>query len=188
MKQNLQKINRIAAESASRAMMKLFKTNVKINIPTSKIGNIRKLKPILDPEEMAVGIYLPISGDVKGTALLVLPREAAFYLSDKLLKRKEGSTRKLTRLDKAAIKEVGNIICGQYFTVFSNMLGIKIVENIPRFCYSMFGSIFSDVIARFSRISDEALIVEVNMVIKPKVLKIYFLLFFEPMKITRLLK
>lgn len=188
MKQSLQKLNRIAAANASRALKKLFKRNVVLKMPVARVESVKKLKPIIGPEEMTVGIYLPISGDAKGAALLIIPRDAAFALSDILLKRKIGSTRKLTRLDKAALKEVGNIVCGQYFTVFSNMLGIKIVENIPNFSYSIFGSIISDIIARFSRISDEALIVELNMVFKPKVLKAYFLLLFEPLKITRLLK
>lgn len=188
MKQSLQKINRIAATRASRALKKLFKKNLELKIPMAKVEKVKKLKPIIEPEEMTVGIYLPISGDVKGAALLVIPREAAFVLSDMLLKRKKGSTRKLTRLDKAALKEVGNIICGQYFTVFSNMLGIKVIEHIPNFSCSMFGSIISEIIARFSRISDEALIVEVNIVFKPKVLHVYFLLLLEPIKITRLIK
>jgi len=187
-KQSLQKINSVAAANASRALKKLFKENVILKIPRATITDVNKIKPPIDPEEMTVGIYLPIGGDVKGAALLVIPRDTSFVLSDILLKKKEGSTRKLTRLDKAALKEVGNIICGQYFTVFSNMLRIKIVENIPHFSYNMFGSIISDIIARFSRLSDEALIVEVNMVFKPKVLKAYFLLLFEPLKITRLLK
>jgi len=169
-------------------MKKLFKENVQVKIPVAKIENVKRLKPILSAEEMVVGVYLPISGEVKGAALLVIPREAAFNLSDMLLKRKQGSTRKLTRLDKAALKEVGNIICGHYFTVFSNMLGIKIIESVPSFNYTMFGSIISDIGARFSRISDEALFIEVHMVFKPKVFKAYFLLLFEPIKITRLIK
>jgi len=188
MKQSLAKLNKIAAVNASKAMKKLFKEDVECRIPLARVEKVNRLKPIMDPEEMTVGIYLPISGDVKGAALLVIPRNAAFTLSDMLLKKKLGSTRKLTRLDKAALKEIGNIICGQYFTVFSNMLKIKIIEHIPNFSYSMHGSIISDIIARFSRISDEALIVEVNMIFKPKVVKVYFMLLFEPINITRLIK
>lgn len=188
MKQSLQKINKAAAESASKAMKQLFKEEIELKIPMARVENIRKLKPIISPEEMTVGIYLPISGDVKGAALLVIPRDAAFVLSDILLKREQGSTRKLTRMDKAALKEIGNIICGQYFTVLSNLLGIKIIEHVPNFSYSMFGAIISDIIARFSRVSDEALIVEVNIIFKPKVLKAYFLLLFEPIKLTQLIK
>ncbi|MFH1798871.1 MAG: chemotaxis protein CheC [Candidatus Omnitrophota bacterium] len=188
MKQSLQEINKIAAEETSLALKKLFKQNVELKIPMAKVSKVEKLKPIVDPEEMTVGIYLPISGDAKGAALLIIPREAAFTLSEILLEKNPGSTRKLTRLDKAALKEVGNIICGQYFTVFSNMLGVKLIEHIPNLSYSMFGSIISDIIARFSRISDEALVIELNIIFKPKVIKIYFLLLFEPIKITRLLK
>jgi chemotaxis protein CheC len=187
-KLNLQSINRAAAGNASGALKKLFKKDVALKIPVAKIVKVDKLKPAIELEAMTVGIYLPIGGDVKGAALLVIPIEAAFVLSDILFKRKQGSTRKLTRLDKAALKEVGNIICGQYFTVFSNMLGIKMVENIPSLSCSMFGAIISDIITRFVKMSDEALVVEINMVFKPRVLKVYFLLLFEPVKIMRLIK
>lgn len=187
MKQSLQEINKAAAVSASQALKKLFKEDVEFKMPKARIENIKKLRPVIDPGEMTVGIYLPITGDAKGAALLVIPREAAFMLSDLLLKRKQGSTRKLTRLDKAALKEVGNIICGQYFTIFSNKLGIKIIEHIPDFSYSIYGSIISDIIARFSRVTDEALVIEANIIFKPNVLKIYFLLLFEPIKITKLI-
>lgn len=188
MKKDLQSINKIAGKNTAKALKKMFHQNVSVRMPKASIEKVKKLAPIIPAEEMTVGIYLPISGDAKGAALLIIPKEAAFSLSDMLLKRKPGSTRKLTRLDKAALKEVGNIICGQYFTVFSNMLRIKIIEHIPNFSYSMFGAIISDIIARFSVLSDEALIIEVNLVFKPKVLKVYFLLLFEPVRITRLIK
>ena len=188
MKQSLNKINRIAAANASRAIKKMFGKAVELKIPLSKVENIRRLKPFLDPERMIVGVYLPIGGEVKGAALFVIPRETAFILSDILLKRRPGFARKLTRLDRSALKEVGNIICGQYFTVFSNMLGLKIIENIPNLSCSMFGAIMSDIFTRFSRFGDEALIIEVNMVFKPKVLKAHFLILFEPVKVMSLLK
>lgn len=192
MKQSLQEINKAAAANASIALKKLFKRDVVLKIPTARVENVKKLKPVLKPilapEEMTVGIYLPISGEIKGSALLVISRETAFVLSDILFKRKEGSTRKLTRLDKAALKEVGNIICGQYLTVFSNMLGIKLIEHIPNFSCSIFGSIISDIIARFSQVNDKAIVVELSMIFKPKVLKAYFLFLLEPIEIMQLVK
>ena len=188
MKKSFQDINKLAAKSASQALKKLFKQEVALKIPRAKIANIKQLKPMIDPEEMTVGIYLPVTGHLKGASLLVFPKATAFALTDILLKRKQGLIRKLTRLDKAALKEIGNIICGHYFTVFSNMLSIKIIEHLPNFSYSMFGSIISDIITRFSRFTDEALIIEVDIIFKPKVLKGYFLLLFEPVKITQLIK
>lgn len=188
MKHSLQKINKIAAVNASRALKMMFKGDVELKIPRARVESIVKFKPAIPAEEMTVGVYLPIGGDAKGAALLVLPRESAFVLCDLLFKKKTGSTRKLTRLDRAALKEVGNVICGQYFTVFSNTLGIRVIENVPHLSYSMFGAIISDIIARFARISDKALVCEIDMAFKPTVIKAYFLLLFEPLEITRLVK
>jgi len=186
-KKTLQEINKLAAINASKGLKKLFKQEVKLKIPKAQIKDIRKLKPLVGREVMTVGIYLPITGDIKGASLLVFPKETAFALSDSLLKRKQGSTRTLKRIDKAALKEVGNIICGNYFTVFGNMLGIKLIEHVPIFSYSMFGAIISDIIVRFSQKTKEALVIEIEIIFKPKKLKGYFLLLFEPVKITKFL-
>jgi chemotaxis protein CheY-P-specific phosphatase CheC len=42
-----------------------------------------------------------------------------------LIKKASGTTKELTELDKSALLELGNIICGSYFTTLSNYTGIK---------------------------------------------------------------
>jgi chemotaxis protein CheC len=188
MTKKLQQINKLAAENASAGLKKLFKRNITLKIAKAQIKNIRALKPIIDPEEMTVGIYLPITGDVHGASLLVLPRETAFALSSLLLKKKGGTTRALTAMGQAALKEVGNIVCGRYFAVFADQLNIKLIENIPSFSFTMFGAVISDIIANFSEITGEALVIEIEFIFKPKVLKSYFLLLFEPKKMRKFFK
>jgi chemotaxis protein CheC len=128
---------------------------------------------------MVAGIYLPVTGDIKGAALLILPKETAFILSDLLVKRPPGTTRKLTPLDESALKEVGNIISGNYLTVLSDILQVKIVEHIPDFSFDMFGAIVDQIITKFAQKTENALVIEIEFVFKPETLKGYFLLLFE---------
>ena len=176
MENKLDEINREAASNASRALSKLIGSQVSVEISKASVKKVEAISPLIDPEEIVAGIYLPITGDVKGASLLIFPKETTFTLSDLLVGRETGTTRKLTELDESALKEVGNIISGTYFTVMSNRLQVKIIEHIPSFSFDMFGAIIEQIITKFAREAKEALIIEIQFVFKPVTLKGYFLI------------
>jgi len=175
----LQEINKQAALNASGALSKLIGRPVSIGISKAEVKRVEEVSPFIGPEEIVAGIYLPVTGDIKGAALLIFPKETAFTLSDLLVRREPGTTRKLTQLDKSALKEVGNIISGNYLAVLSNTLQIKVIEHIPSFSFDMFGAIVSQIIAKFAQSSEKALVIEVGFTFKPVTLKGYFLLLFR---------
>jgi len=183
----LQEINKKAALNTSRALSKLIDRPVGVEISNATVKKMEKLSPLIDPEDIVAVIYLPITGGLKGASLLIFPKETAFTLSDLLMKREPGTTKKLTELDKSALKEVGNILSGNYFTTLSNMLQVKIIENIPRFSFDMFGAIISQIISNFAQEAEKALIIEIEFTFKPIKLKGYFLLLFRLEEINALL-
>ena len=175
----LQEINNQAALSASGALSKLIGRQVKMNITMADIRNIGELSPIIAPEEIVAGVYLPVTGEIAGAALLIFPKESAFNLSDLLVRRELGTTRKLTGLDESALKELGNIVCGSYLTVLSNALQVKTIGQVPSFSFDMFGAIVSQIITAFAQKSEKALVVEIEIIFELKALKGYFLLLLE---------
>jgi len=175
----LEQINKEAADKASAALSKLIDRPVEVAISKANVKKVENISPLIGIEDVVAGIYLPVTGDIKGTALLIFPQETAFILSDLLVKRPPGTTRKLTPLDESALKEVGNIISGNYLTVLSNTLQIKIVEHMPNFSFDMFGAIVSQVITRFAQKTEKALIIEIEFTFKPETLQGYFLLLFN---------
>jgi len=187
MKNKLLEISKQAALSASRALSKLIGKPAKIEILNVNVKSVEALNPIIEPEEMVAGIYLPVTGTVKGASLLIFPKETAFTLSDLLVRREPGATRKLTELDESALKEVGNILSGNYFTTFSNMLQVKIIEHIPQFSFDMFGAILSQIISDFAHEAEKALVIEMEFTFKPIRLKGYFLLLLRMDEINAIL-
>jgi len=179
MENKLQEVNEQAAVNASEALSKLIDRQVEVEISKTEVKKVEDLSPLIGPEEMVAGIYLPVTGDINGAALLIFPKETAFVLSDLLVKRKPGTTHKLTELDKSALKEVGNIISGNYLTVLANVLQIKIIEHIPNFSFDMFGAIVSQIITDFAQKTEKALVIEIEFTFKPETFKGYFLLLFE---------
>lgn len=175
----LEQINKEAAEQASGALSKLIDRPVEVTISKAEVKKVENLSPLIGTEDMVAGIYLPVTGEISGAALLIFPKDTAFMLSDLLVKREPGTTRKLTPLDESALKEVGNIISGNYLTVLANMLEIKIVEHIPNFSFDMFGAIVSQIITQFAEKAENALVIEIEFTFKPETFKGYFLLLFE---------
>ncbi len=172
----LQQINEQASAKASQALSKLIDRVVEVGISKLEIKRVEDLNPLIDQEDTVAGIYLPVTGDIRGAALLVFPKEIAFILCDLLVKREPGTTRKLTKLDESALKEVGNIISGNYLSVLANTLQIKIVEHVPSFSFDMFGAIVSQIIAKFAEKTQNALVIEVEFIFKLGTYKGYFLL------------
>ncbi len=175
----LEQINKEAADKASDALSKLIDRPVEVGISRADVKKVEDLSPLIGTEEVVAGIYLPVTGDVNGAAMLIFPKETAFTLSDLLVKREPGSTRQLTQLDESALKELGNIISGSYLTVLANTLQIKIVEHIPNFSFDMFGAIVSQIISEFAQKTENALVIEIEFIFKPETFKGYFLLLFE---------
>jgi chemotaxis protein CheC len=176
MKNRLQEINKQAALNASKALSKLVDQQVSVDICEVAVKKVEGLNPIIGPEEIIAGIYLPVTGDIQGASLLIFPKETAFTLSDLLIKREPGTTRKLTELDESALKEVGNIISGNYFTILSNMLQVDIIEHIPNFSFDMFGAIISQIIVKFAQKAEKALVIEIEFNFKSLTLKGHFLI------------
>ncbi len=175
----LGQINKEAAEQASAALSKLIDRPVEVSISKAEVKKVENLSPLIGTEDMVAGIYLPVTGEISGAALLIFPKDTAFILSDLLVKREPGTTRKITPMDESALKEVGNIISGNYLTVLANVLQIKIVEHIPNFSFDMFGAIVSQIITQFAEKTENALIIEIELTFKPETFKGYFLLLFE---------
>ena len=161
----LTEIAKEAAKKASLALLKLCGEKVTVefvNFNKVEIEKIQKEFSGMDLESIVAGVYLPVTGDIKGASILIFPEKIAYTLCDELLRRKQGTTRQLSELDKSALKEVGNIICGSLLTVFSNNLKIKIIENVPEFSFDMFGAVVDRMIIQFAQEEEEVLIIELR--------------------------
>lgn len=174
----LQEINELAALRTGEALSKLVGRPASVAFSDPQARRTEEASLTVGPEEMAAGIYLPVTGDVEGAALVIFPKEAAFILCDLLVRRPSGTTRKLSELDESALKEAGNIICGNYVAVMANMLGVRMIEHPPGFSFDMCGAITSQVVAQCAQKAEKALVVEIEFDIAPAILDGYLLLIF----------
>jgi len=176
-----------ASKKASLALLKLSSEKVSVEFAKAKIGKIQKIFSHMDPELMVAGVYLPITGDIKGASILVFPKKIAYDLCDELNGRKMGTTRQLSELDKSTLKEVGNILCGSLLTVFSNTLKIKIIENVPEFSFDMLGAVVDQIVAQFVQKAEDVILVEIRFGFEHVKIKGHILLIFETKEIKSII-
>ena len=186
--QSLIKITKEATQKASLALLKLTHQQASIEFTKIEVGKVKDVFMKINPESIVTGIYLPISGDAKGGAILIFPEKVSYLLCDMLTGKKPGTTRQLNEHDKSALNEVGNIILGSILTVLSNNLKMKMIEHMPNFCLDMLGAVVDQIIVQFIQKSEEVLIIELVFNFSSPEVKGYVLIIFETEEMKVLIK
>ncbi|MFH1615964.1 MAG: chemotaxis protein CheC [Planctomycetota bacterium] len=175
----LQKIHEDACMEISKALAKLTDTQAVVEIINPKIERVTDITLPIGCDEMVAAVCLPITGKVKGAALLVFAQKTAVDLSDLLIKKELGTTKELDELDQSALEELGNIVCGNYLTMLSNVTGVKIIEHVPQFSFDIFGQILEQTRTEFAQKTEKALTIEIEFAFVRLVLRGYFVLIFD---------
>lgn len=179
-KDAMREVGYIGAGHAATALSKLVGQRVDVSIPVAAAVPLTQLPEMIGGmEELVTGVYLPLTGDIEGSVLLVFPQRSALTLADLLMKREVGTATTLSEIDQSALKEVGNILSGNCLTALSQFLGMKLVEHIPDLAHDMVGAVVDAIIIKFGQRAEQALIIVVEMTTKEKVkIMAYFFLLF----------
>ncbi len=178
---NSEKLSRIcldAAANASTSLTKLVGQLVTTEITSIKIAKVQTSFPEIEMDTKVASVCIPITGAIQGTSLLILPEETAYRVRDALLKPEIPGLKKLSPMDKSAIPEVGNIICGSFLTVFANETNIRFMEKVPSFSFDRFDAVVSSIIKTFAVSANKSLIIGVKFTISYTNFQGHIILFF----------
>lgn len=119
----LQEICHASSMRSATALSKMLKTPLKVEVKPVEITSIQKMTLPGGAQNKLVSLYMPINGAiVNGGSSLILSQNSALAMCDVLLNRKAGSTTKLNELEESALKEMANIILGNFLAPFSQSL------------------------------------------------------------------
>lgn len=117
----LKELGNIGAGNATTALAQMIGCKVDMSVPQVKLLDFKELGEIVGHEdEVMVGIYLQVEGDIDGSMMFILKKSAATHLVNKLMCGMLGITEEeieshdFGEMECSAIKEVGNIITGAY--------------------------------------------------------------------------
>lgn len=171
----LKELGNIGAGNATTALSQMMQCKVDMSVPQVRLMEFKELGKIMGGEEIIMaGIYLGIEGDIAGSIMFLLEKQAARHLVDKLMGMSmEGE--EFSEMEFSALKEVGNIITAAYLNSLSSLTGLRIQPSVPDLTVDMAGAILSVPAIGFGALGDKMLLIQTQF-FDEMVLDGYFIL------------
>lgn len=171
----LKELGNIGAGNATMALSQMMQCKVDMSVPQVRLMEFKELGKIMGGEEIIMaGIYLGIEGDIAGSIMFLLEKQAARHLVDKLMGMSmEGE--EFSEMEFSALKEVGNIITAAYLNSLSSLTGLRIQPSVPDLTVDMAGAILSVPAIEFGALGDKMLLIQTQF-FDEMVLDGYFIL------------
>ncbi|MFC2163044.1 CBS domain-containing protein [Candidatus Altiarchaeota archaeon] len=187
-----ERLNDLAADAmnhSAHAVTQMIGKEVEISI--SEIVYV-PLDGVVDlfgtDSEPVAGISLELTKDILGNALVMFPEETAHELVDMLMSQDPGTTREMDDMGKSALKELSNIMVGNYMAVLDEQLSLAAEYEVPSFTFEKIGSILGKMASRNEDSSKHVLASRTDIRIEGKELKGYFLFMLDPESIELITK
>lgn len=171
----LKELGNIGAGNATTALAQMMQCKVDMSVPRVQLLEFKELGEAMGGEELVMaGIYLAIEGDVEGSIMFLLEKNAAKHLVAKLMGM-ESEGEDFSEMELSALKEVGNIITGAYLNSLSSITNLMIVPSVPDLTIDMAGAIISVPAIEFAALGDRMLMIQTQF-FDEMVLDGYFIL------------
>ena len=96
------------------------------------------------PEQVVVGIFVVVSGDVKGHMAFLIPLDSALVLVRLLTGDESGE---INEMAHSALQELGNIMITSYLNALSKMTHLLMAPSVPGVAIDMAGAVWESVLA-----------------------------------------
>lgn len=158
----LREIGNIGAGNAMTALSQMLQCKVDMQVPQVKLLEFKDVGALMGGEEqIMVGIYLAVEGDITGSIMFLVKQDSAKHLVNKIMMGMGGSEGSgLNEMELSAMKEVSNIITGAYLNSLSALTNLKIYPSPPELAVDMAGAILSVPAIEFGAIGDKILLIQ----------------------------
>lgn len=156
----LQEIGNIGAGHAATALSLMMSTEIDMNVPRVHLVPFNQIDEVMGgSDEVVVGVFLRIEGEISGSMFLMLTFESAKLLLQILLQRNTDPFN-LSELEYSALMEVGNILGGSYLAAMSDFTGKQLYASVPAIAIDMAGAILSAGLVHIGQVTDTVLVVD----------------------------
>lgn len=157
----LREIGNIGAGNATTALAQLLNMKLDMRVPNVELLEFNKLaETICGEEEIVVGIYLFLEGDITGSMMFMLEEKSSHILVNHLMGREASVMEPFSEMDFSALQEIGNIITGAYLSSLAGLTGLYINASVPYLTVDMAAAILSVPAIEFGKLGDKALLIE----------------------------
>jgi len=183
----LKELGNIGAGNAITALSTFLNTEINMEVVEAKLATFNEAANIFgSPETEVAGVYLPISGDLKGHVLYLWPVQSAKSIAGMLMGMNPEEL-EFDEMTMSAISEIGNIMSGSYITALSTFTGMTFELSPPAVAVDMTGALLDGIIS-LTAVGDKVLIIQTSMVAYGIRIAGVLVVLFEPDSLLKLLE
>ncbi|MBR1865873.1 MAG: chemotaxis protein CheC [Lachnospiraceae bacterium] len=157
----LKEIGNIGAGNAMTALSQMIQCKVDMRVPQVKLLDFSEVGSLMGGEEqIMVGVYLGVEGDINGSMMFLLGTESAKHLIGKLMMGMATEGEEFSEMELSAMMEIGNIITGAYLNSLSTLTNLKIYPTPPQLTVDMASAILSVPAVEFGIFEDKLLLIQ----------------------------
>ncbi len=157
----VQVLANVGIANAAESLSKILDKRIDLSIPDVMLMPVEKIPETVGAiDNVYIGVYMPLVGDIKGTILFALQDTAGFELIDMLYGIESGMTNQLDEDGESALREVTNIVGSSVVNVFSEKTGIAIKPTVPTIVHDYMQSILDSILVVHTIVNDYALVMD----------------------------
>ncbi len=157
----LKEIGNIGAGNAMTALSQMLQCKIDMKVPQVKLLSLQDMGAMVGSEEqLMVGVFLGVEGDISGSIMFLIELEAAKNLVKKIMMGYSSGAETFDEMEMSAMQEVSNIITGAYLNSLSMLTNLKIYPTPPSLSIDMAGAILSVPAIEFGALGDKILLIQ----------------------------
>jgi chemotaxis protein CheC len=157
----LKEIGNIGAGNAMTALSQMLGCKVDMRVPQVRLLEFKEVGALMGGEEQVmVGVFLAIGGDISGSMMFLVERKSAKHLLNKMMMGMAQEGEDFNEMELSALQEMGNIITGAYLNSLSMMTNMKIYPSPPALTVDMAGALLSVPAIEFGVYGDNILLIQ----------------------------
>jgi len=180
----LREIGNIGAGNAATSLSVLLDESVAISIPRVMIEDYGGVVGAVgDPEDMAVGILIRFSGEVRGMVLFLIAFDDARAIARVLVAKQAAGAPDddpqggLSEMKLSTIKEIGNILTSAYLGSIGMLTDLRFEISVPYAAIDMTGALLAAPMVEFSVDDAHILFIEESFRTETRSLRSHVILF-----------
>jgi chemotaxis protein CheC len=143
---------------AGEAISVMSSSDMRLDVISAGVSPTARLSDFAgSPEDLVIGVYIQVTGEVPGHALLVIPYDGALRLVDMLLGLPANTTTRVDEMAASVLQEAGNIVTASYLKALSDFFGWTLLPSPPSLAIDMAAAVVDSVLLSTGHFDDETI-------------------------------
>ena len=167
---------RSGVKKAGEAVSMMSASAVRMDVISAGIAPTARLSEIAgNPEDLVVGVYIKVSGDMLGHSLLVFSYESALLLVDMIMGQASGTTKSVDEMEESVVQEVGNIVTASYLGALSDYYQCSLLPSPPSVAIDMAAAVIDSVLLNTGHFDEDTVSIVTRFAGRQHTLRGFFL-------------